>query len=104
MDYTDEFLNKIVSVGLLNYPLSKIINVLDIEDEIQFSTDFDNPDSPVSKAYQKGIDKSDYQIDSKLYELAKNGDVRSIELYNSHKAAQARAAKKEEGIRKFRSL
>lgn len=55
MEYTEEFLKKIVGVGTLGYSLNKIINVLDIneKDVEQFTEDFDNENSPVQVAYQK---------------------------------------------------
>ena len=48
MEYNEEFLKKMVQVGTLGYPLSKIINVLDIDDVKQFTKDFDNPKSKVA--------------------------------------------------------
>ncbi len=58
MEYNEDFLKKMVQVGTLGYPLSKIINVLDIEDQKQFTKDFDNPKSKIAVAYQKGVDKA----------------------------------------------
>jgi len=80
MNYSEDFLKKIVGVGTLGYSLQKIINVLDIEekDVEQFTEDFDNQSSPVAIAFQKGIDKADYAIDMKLFEMAKNGDLKAL--------------------------
>lgn len=85
MEYNQDFLNKMVQVGTLAYPLSKIINVLEIEDEEQFSADFDNPASPIAKAYKKGLDKADFLLDSKLFDMAKNGNLKALEQYNLRK-------------------
>ena len=79
MEYNEEFLKKMVQVGTLGYPLSKIINVLDVDDEKQFTKDFDNPKSKVSVAYQKGVDKADFILDSKLFEMAKGGDLKALD-------------------------
>ena len=71
MKYTDDFLKKIMQCGTLGYPLSKILNVLDVDNEAEFKDDFNNKESEVSKNYQKGIDRADFVLDSKLFEMAK---------------------------------
>lgn len=98
MEYTEDFLKKMVSVGTLGYALDKIINVLDINDA-SFTADFDNPESPVAKAYQKGLDKSDYAIDMKLFELAKNGDMEALKKYEQRKILNLFDAKKQRNLR-----
>jgi hypothetical protein len=84
-EYSEELLSRILQAGTLGYPLSKIINIFDIEDIHEFEADFYNPESPVFKAYQRGVDKSDFIIDSKLFELAKTGDVLAINKYEQRK-------------------
>lgn len=100
MEYTEDFLKKMVQVGTLGYPLSKIINVLDVEDEKQFTKDFDNAKSKIAVAYQKGIDKADFILDSKLFEMAKNGEMRALQKYEERKRGQMYEAKKEKRERK----
>lgn len=95
MEYTDDFLKKMVQVGTLGYPLSKIINVLDVEDTKQFTKDFDNPKSKVAISYQKGIDKADFILDSKLFEMAKNGDLKALQKYEERKRDQMYDAERE---------
>lgn len=70
-------------MGTLHYPLHKIINVLDVEDKDAeaFQQAFDDPSSAVFKAYQKGIDKAEYAIDTKLFEMAQKGDLIALEKY-----------------------
>lgn len=85
MEYNEDFLKKMVQVGTLGYPLSKIVNVLDIDNEKQFIKDFDNKNHPIAKAYQKGIDKADFVIDSKLFDMAKNGDLKALKEYDERK-------------------
>ena len=70
METTTEFLGKITGMGTLGYDVQKIINILDIEDEEGFSKEFNDKKSLIAKAYQKGVDKSDYIIDTKLFEMA----------------------------------
>lgn len=95
MEYNEDFLKKIVQVGTLGYPLSKIINVLDIEDQKQFTKDFDNPKSRIAVAYQKGIDKADFVLDSKLFDMAKNGDLKALQKYEERKRDQMYDAERE---------
>lgn len=85
MEYTEEFLKNIVQVGKLGYPLSKIINVLDIEDVETFTKDFYDPNSQVAINYRKGVDKSDFMIDLKLFNMAANGDLKALEKYEKRK-------------------
>jgi hypothetical protein len=85
MEYNEDFLKKMVQVGTLGYPLSKIINVLDIDDIKQFTKDFDNPKSQVAISYQKGVDKADFVLDSKLFDMAKNGDLKALDKYEVRK-------------------
>lgn len=85
MEYNEDFLKKMVQVGTLGYPLSKIINVLDIDDVKQFTKDFDNPKSKVAISYQKGVDKADFVLDSKLFDMAKGGDLKALDKYEIRK-------------------
>ncbi len=85
MEYNEDFLKKMVQVGTLGYPLSKIINVLDIDDAKQFTKDFDNPKSKIAISYQKGVDKADFVLDSKLFDMAKGGDLKALDKYEARK-------------------
>lgn len=89
--YSDEFLKQVLSVGLLGYPLAKVINVLDIEDADadDFRRDFNNPASEIYKAYHKGLDKADYEIDIQLFEMARSGDLKALEKFEERKANAA---------------
>lgn len=95
MEYNEDFLKKMVQVGTLGYPLSKIINVLDIDDTKQFTKDFDNPKSKVAISYRKGIDKADFVLDSKLFDMAKGGNLKALEKYERRKITQLYAEERE---------
>lgn len=103
MEYTEDFLKKIVGVGTLGYSVSKIINVLDIEEKDieQFVNDFDDFDSPLRRAYQKGVDKADYAIDTKLFEQAKAGYLKSLQKYEERKNHQLQKEKDGRQRREF---
>lgn len=95
MEYTEDFLKKIVQMGTLGYPLSKIINVLDIIDIPAFSIDFYSEGGPVFSSYKKGLDKADFIIDSKLFDMAKSGDLKAMEKYQSTKISQQQRYREE---------
>ena len=88
MTYTPEFLKKLTTLGTLGYNIQKIINILDIPftDQESFVSDFNNPKSEVRNAFQRGVDKSDFAIDQKLFELAQSGDMKAIEKYDERKS------------------
>ena|SRR5436309_1102757 len=103
MQYTEDFFKKIIGVGTLGYSLQKIINVLDIEaaDVEQFTNDFYDGDSAIAKAYQKGVDKADYAIDIKLFEMAKAGDLIALQQYEQRKRIQQLKKKEDKEDREF---
>ncbi len=91
MNYSEQFLKQVSSLGTLGYSLKKCINILDVADvDIDaFTDDFDNINSKVAKAYQKGVDKAGYAIDVKLFDLAtKEGDLKALELFEKRKAEE----------------
>lgn len=47
-------------------------------DMAAFRTAFRTEGSPVWKAYRKGQDIASFAIDSKLFEMAKNGDMKAL--------------------------
>jgi len=99
MEYNEDFLKKMVQVGTLGYPLSKIINVLDIDDIKQFTKDFDNPKSKVAISYQKGVDKADFVLDSKLFDMAKGGDLKALDKYEIRKRNNIYREERESRVR-----
>ena len=99
MEYNEDFLKKMVQVGTLGYPLSKIINILDIDDTKQFTKDFDNPKSKVAISYQKGVDKADFVLDSKLFDMAKGGDLKALDKYEIRKRNNIYREERESRVR-----
>jgi hypothetical protein len=90
MDYTEDFLKKIVNLGTLGYDVEQAINILDIEDKDinSFTNDWNNHSSVVSRSYKKGVDKADYAIDLKLFKLATEGDLKALQKYEERKSYQ----------------
>lgn len=79
-----------VHMGILGYSCEKCINILDIENEQEFKKDFVTPTSEVFKNYKKGVDKADYAIDLKLFDKAKDGDLKALAKYEERKAYSGR--------------
>lgn len=81
-----ELIDIVVSFGIVRYPLDKILNIIPYDvDKDLFTQHFNDPDHPICKAYQKGIDRSDYDIDIRLYEMAKSGDLKALEVFEERK-------------------
>lgn len=87
MIFEESIINKIIDLGKLSYPLEKCLNILqlDSEKETEFRKQFININSQVRKAYQIGVDLCDFEIDTKLYQLAKTGDMKAIALLRNKK-------------------
>jgi hypothetical protein len=95
MTYPDELLSKIVGFGTLGYPLSKILNLLDISDADSFCRDFDDKNHVLYKHYQKGIDKAEYAIDMMLFDKSRAGDLVALKLYEERKKINVQKEEKE---------
>ena len=81
-----ELLELVVLFGIVKYPLVKILNILpDSVDAEEFKKRFKDQNSDVYKSYQKGVDRGDYDIDIRLFEMAKSGDLKAIEMINIRK-------------------
>lgn len=96
MEYTEDFLKKIVNLGTLGYDVEKAINILDVEDNdvAAFRNDWKDTRSKVYTSYKKGIDKADYAIDLKLFSLATQGDLKALQKYEERKSYQKLNQKK----------
>lgn len=83
MEYNEDFLNKVVQMGILGYDVTKVINVLDVPevDEKTFASDFINPESIIFKRYKKGVDKAEYALDAKLFDLAQKGNIAAMKKW-----------------------
>lgn len=74
-----ELIDLVVSFGIVQYPLEKILNIIpDDVDKDEFTRQFNDPTHDIAKAYQKGIDRRDYDIDIRLFEMAKSGDLNAL--------------------------
>jgi hypothetical protein len=78
----DEQIMKLINFGALNYKIETIVVLLDIENQLQFSREFNDPNSIIHKSYKKGKLKAEYLIDLKVLQMAQGGDLKAIELMN----------------------
>lgn len=99
--FKEDVLNKVIDLGKLNYPAKKCISVLGLEGDsaIDFETQFFDTQSEVAKKYQIGIDLADFELDSKIFQLAKSGDLKAIKEYDERRKIYA-ASKKQEEIKR----
>lgn len=82
----------VVNFGALGYDAKKISSILGVP-EIEIITELENKDSEFSKLFQKGVDMSEYVIDLKIFELAKQGDLSAITLFEKRKEQRLKIAK-----------
>jgi len=79
MLYTEKILEEVRAMGSLGYSLARMIILIEPADHLQFMQDFNDTTSEIYIEYKKGIISAEYEIDKKLFENAKNGDVTAIE-------------------------
>ncbi len=70
MSYTEDFLSKVSSFGILGYSVEKIIDLTEPENADRFRLDFSTPGSVVYKAYRKGKTTGEYNLDKDLFDKA----------------------------------
>jgi hypothetical protein len=87
MTYTPEQLTKIKNCGAYQYPVDKCLRVLELpqKQEADFIEDFDDPDSEVFREYSKGRDQADYYLDTKLFALARDGDMKALDKFEERR-------------------
>jgi len=90
VEFSEEIIKKVVTLGSLGYPKEKCLNILELttEQRMAFEQQFKQPKSTIGKAYQTGVDLADFEIDKKLYELAKTGDLKAIKEFELRKNAR----------------
>lgn len=77
--YSDDFLMQIKGFGCLKYPIDRILLLIsDDIDKNQLAMDFDDQDSDIAIAYKTGMVRSDFEIDQRLFEMAKSGDLKAL--------------------------
>lgn len=89
----------IVNFGALAYDTKKISSILGVP-ETEIIEELKNKDSEFSKLFQKGVDMSEYVIDLKIFDLAKQGDLAAITLFEKRKAERQKASKRKEYFNK----
>ena len=78
MKITKEQQEQIVNFGVFEYNSKKIASILSVN-ENEIKTEIAEPNSELSKLLQKGKDMADYVIDLKLFNMAKEGDMKALD-------------------------
>ena len=78
---TPEILTALTELGKLRYPIGKCISLIEVKESDRdfFSKSFLTEGSQIFMAYRNGIDIADFELDQKLYQLAKVGDVKAMD-------------------------
>jgi hypothetical protein len=99
--YDAAFLDRMTEFGKLGYPLSKIINVMNVKDAPSFTLLFDDKNSRVRQSYDAGVDQAEYLVDSKLLQLANGGDLEALKMYEERRSEMKALEEKEKEKRKW---
>ena len=85
-DKNAELIKMVVSFGIVDYPLHKILNIIPRDvDPVLFTQQFNDPTHPIHLAYIQGQDRRDYEIDTTLYNMVKGGDLEALEVFERRK-------------------
>lgn len=80
MSYTESFLDKVRSFGILGYSVDKIIDLVEPDNPEKFRDDFSDLNSEIYKAYRKGKTTGEYNMDKELFDAStKKHDVKANE-------------------------
>lgn len=82
----------IINFGAFGYDAKKMSSILGVP-EVEIAQELKNKDSEFAKLYQKGVDMSEYVIDMKIFNLAKQGDLAAIALFEERKEQRLKIAK-----------
>ena len=84
MEISEKEAEIIINCGVFEYDTRRISNVLDKDFET-VKNQMQDHNSKLYKLYMQGIDKADYVLDLKLFEMAQTGDISAIEKLESRK-------------------
>jgi len=71
-------------MGALGYPAAKVASVMELDLKV-IEAGLSDKESDIFKAYQAGIDYADYVIDLKLFDLARQGDIKAMDKLEKRK-------------------
>ena len=90
-----ELIEQVISFGIVDYPLDKILNILPNDvDHGTFTIHFHDTTHPIHQAYRKGQDRRDFDIDITLFNMAKSGDLKALEKYEERQFIRSKQKKK----------
>jgi IS30 family transposase len=87
MTLSDENKEMIINFGAFHYSSEKIASILGLK-QTEIDKELKSTTSELYLLYKKGQDLADYAIDVKLFELARNGDIKAIEKMDLRKRKQ----------------
>lgn len=84
MKIIEEQIEQVINFGVFDYDAEKIASLLEV-DISEVIDDMNDEESELYKLLKKGRDMADYVIDLKLFELAKNGDLKALDKLEHRK-------------------
>jgi Na+-transporting NADH:ubiquinone oxidoreductase subunit NqrF len=82
---TEEEIKKIATFGALGYDVIEARYLLEWDDYF-LAEQIKDQESEYNKAYAKGAMQANYAIESKILEMALDGDMKAIEMHEKRKA------------------
>ena len=83
---TDKQIEMLVNCGAIGYTAAQVAKLF-AWDEEKTEKDLKNKKSDIYKYYQKGKAEADFAIDSKLFEMARGGDLQALDKLSIRKAS-----------------
>jgi hypothetical protein len=78
MKIQEDQIEHVINFGAFNYDAAKIASILDL-DVKDVEREMKRESSELRRLLQKGQDMADYNIDKKLFDMAKAGDIKAME-------------------------
>lgn len=93
MEFNDEQKEIIINAAAFGYDVEKTASILQINKE-DLESEAKNKESEYNKLQKFGSDMFEYTIDTKLFELARMGDIKALEQLEHRKKIRMLEAKK----------
>lgn len=87
-----EILPKVRAAGALGYRLEDVLLTTDLADFERegILEELQHPESDVAKAYRAGNIQAEMQIETRIFDLAKSGDLKAIAEFEKRKLKRKR--------------
>jgi hypothetical protein len=84
ISFSKEDISTIENLAAVNYSPTKIALFLRVNKRA-FLLEYNNPDSLVREAFDRGQLESKFEIDNAMLEKAKKGNITAVQIYDKHR-------------------